>query len=580
MEMTPITTLHTFIAELLQRQRSINESADNTASLVYAEATLLHQIIRPQLERFPAQIVVVGPTQAGKSTVTNLLTGADSAVASDLAGYTRHPQGFATNEISPKLYAEVGSLLAGLTPTAMEQLSEYELNAFSLSELPANSQPLSSAAIIWDTPDFDSVSSRSYRYAVPKVCAIADAIVMVVSKEKYADQTVWETLRLVMQLPRPLHVVINKVSADSAAALESAIKEKFAEEGISTTGITTIPYLQDASLETLLAEKAVGQLREQIAAALEGKGATTAPLKPYIEQHWSSWVAPLEREQQGFDAWTALVDEACHTTRSEYERDYLRNPNFDDTMQKAIVQLLDLLELPGIGGSLAHVRNAITWPARTLFRKLVKQQPRKAESAKREDNESEILHAALRGRLTHLQRISGDHAAQDQNEPQQWWGPLWQTLQEDHDRLERGFNDAIEVHQTAFAPRIQEAADELFAHLQRHPATLNGLRAARVTADAAAVVIALKTGGIGINDLVLTPAMLSFTSLLTEGAVGRYMAKVEAELKKDQLTSVEAHVISALREPLMALPQRMDHSMSYGLDPQKIQQAETALEAL
>ncbi|MGV6816888.1 MAG: GTPase [Thiotrichales bacterium] len=580
METKPIETLYTFIAELLLRQRSIDESAEITASLVYAEASLLNQMIRPQLNDFPAQIVVVGPTQAGKSTITNLLTGTETAVASALAGYTRHPQGFSTNEVSAQLYAEIGSLLAGLTPTPREQLSDQELNAFSLSELPENSNPLYAPAVIWDTPDFDSVSSRSYRYAVPKVCAIANVIVMVVSKEKYADQTVWETLRLISQLPHPLYVVINKVSPGSEAALEAAIAEKFAAEQIATAGITSVPYLQNTSLDALLAQKGVAALREAIAGTLDQNAAFAVPIKPYLQTHWQSWTTGIEREQEALKAWQSLVDQAATDARAEYERDYLRNPNFDETMQRAIVRLLGLLELPGVGGSLAQVRNVITWPARTLYRKLVKQQSRKGKPAVREDLESETLHAAINGRLTHLQRISGDHAAKEKNDPQQWWNPLWLQLQEDHESLEKKLDDAIKAHQSAFEPRIQEAADQLFAHLQEHPATLNGLRAARVTADAAGVVLALKTGGIGINDLVLTPAMLSFTSMLAEGAVGRYMAKVEAELKKDQLASVDTHVLRVFRDQLNALPDHMDQSKCYGLSAQQMREATAALEAL
>ena len=49
---------------------------------------------------------------------------------------------------------------------------------------------------------------------------------------------------------------------------------------------------------------------------------------------------------------------------------------------------------------------------------------------------------------------------------------------------------------------------------------LNTLRATRMSADIAAVVVAIKTGTVGVSEALLTPAMLSVTSTLTEGAVG------------------------------------------------------------
>ncbi len=83
---------------------------------------------------------------------------------------------------------------------------------------------------------------------------------------------------------------------------------------------------------------------------------------------------------------------------------------------------------------------------------------------------------------------------------------------------------------------------------------MNSLRAARATADAAAVVLALKTGGIGINDLLLAPAMLSVTSMLTESALGRYLNLVKAKLRVEQLESVKNQLYEGyLKQALLDL---------------------------
>jgi len=44
------------------------------------------------------------------------------------------------------------------------------------------------------------------------------------------------------------------------------------------------------------------------------------------------------------------------------------------------------------------------------------------------------------------------------------------------------------------------------------------------------VVLAVKSGGLGAVDLVVAPAMLSLTTLLTEGALGQYMHRVQKKL--------------------------------------------------
>ena len=51
-----------------------------------------------------------------------------------------------------------------------------------------------------------------------------------------------------------------------------------------------------------------------------------------------------------------------------YQRDYLNHPQHYETFNKALAELLTLLELPGVAKALAGLRKVITWPMRTIFR--------------------------------------------------------------------------------------------------------------------------------------------------------------------------------------------------------------------
>jgi len=104
------------------------------------------------------------------------------------------------------------------------------------------------------------------------------------------------------------------------------------------------------------------------------------------------------------------------------------------------------------------------------------------------------------------------------------------------DILQRIFQDVYVAQQARqeFEPEIELAAKKLYEQLQSQPALLNTLRAARATADAAAVALAVKSGGLAPADLVLAPAMLSVTTLLTESALGRYLDTVKEDLKRRQ----------------------------------------------
>ena len=79
----------------------------------------------------------------------------------------------------------------------------------------------------------------------------------------------------------------------------------------------------------------------------------------------------------------------------------------------------------------------------------------------------------------------------------------------------------------------------MYEKLEEQPAVLNSLRVARATTDAAAAVLALKTGGLSLHDFILAPAMLSLSSLLAESSLGQYLHSVKARLKTRQLEAVK-----------------------------------------
>ena len=580
MESTPLEQLQTFVAQLLSRHRAIRQHEDEDLSLVYADSLLLHARVRPHLNDFPPQVVVIGPTQSGKSTVANLLLGGKIAESSPLAGYTRHAQGFSSQEVDASLQAGTDSLLPGLHRIPAAELNNDQLDRYTLEAI-EDARPFTDPVVTWDTPDFDSVSSRSYRSTVPMLCAIADLIVLVVSKDKYADYTVWETLRLIGPINRPLLVCLNKTPAESRDELSGIVASKFNEEAIEYTAITALPYLAEADFETFFVHPNAEQLRTLATENLPESERLTdlTTLQHFIQAHWDDWTGQLQAEQQAQAHWEKLVTKNIKLASQRYERDYLRDPHYGDTLQQAIAKLLDLLELPGIASALAKARQTITWPVRSLVG-FIKKQPLTAEVTPTIDHETQALQEGIAHTLLQLQRTAGEQSTSAADDARLWWQQLWQTLQATQSELEQSGHKTIKTHQSEFAPEINRAAESLYAHLQEHPITLNGLRATRATTDAAAVVFALKTGGIGLSDLVFAPAMLTFTSMLTESAVGRYMKTVEEKLRNSQLASARQHVFAQLQQQLTELPMKMDHNGLYALPADDLKNAQKALQAL
>jgi len=81
----------------------------------------------------------------------------------------------------------------------------------------------------------------------------------------------------------------------------------------------------------------------------------------------------------------------------------------------------------------------------------------------------------------------------------------------------------------------------------------------------------VKSGGLAPADLVLAPAMLSVTTLLTESALGRYMESVKADLRKNQRAHMKERVMAgSLGSTLLSLNEKLDSDQLFAqnLEPE------------
>ncbi|MBF0255811.1 MAG: 50S ribosome-binding GTPase [Gammaproteobacteria bacterium] len=559
-----------FTSHLISRYRALDPDNPSLLSLIYANGLLLRAA---QTAPLPLQLAVIGPTQVGKSSLVNLLLGSDRAGVSPLAGHTRHAQGFASTPLDNRQRSQINDLLPGLSPAEPEQLFPDKVGYYSLIQVPRDSTADAlPPMLVWDSPDFDSVSSRHYRTTVPALCALTDLVVMLVSKEKYADQSVWELLRLIAPAGLPLVLVINKVPAGAADELMQIVAAKFAAEGLPPTPLFCLPYLHNPT-EELAASAAARQLLAGLRPQLQRTAPHPRQLAELLQRHWSSWTAPLQQELAAARTWRDKVATELHSAEQQFERDYLKNPDYRESLDKAILQLLQLLELPGLAAPLARARELVTWPVRqavSLF-----QRARNAD-AETSSMEAKLLSEALRQARQRLLHQATVQAGQNKGRQQLWWQHLWLLLQQRESELQQQGLQLIDQHQRHFQPEIDSAANRLLGHLQEHPRTLNTLRATRASADAAAVAFALKSGGIGLSDLILTPAMLAFSTLLTEGAVGQFMEGIGADLNQAQRRSVQEQVFAPLQQQLLALPADLPQDLLFGLQAEELQRAEQA----
>jgi GTP-binding protein EngB required for normal cell division len=578
------------VANLLARYARVIEQGDNTNtqtanseaaaknlisnynSLRLADAALDKVKLNQQHPEHPTQIVVLGPTQAGKSTLCNLLCNADIAGISALAGFTVHAQGYAINCNKDELDA-LNELMQPLTRVASNELDAQNLNHYLLQTIDPGAKSLvTGKAVIWDSPDFDSIESSGYRGAVLSVAALADVIVFMVSKDKYGDKTVWDMLGLIRKLGKPIVVCINKLDpADQNTIVNSFEKRHQEQFNQPAPPISCLPFIRKSTVSRPRSNESITDatvaISDEHRRALSGnisdalrnisRDQHAKHTNTYIDEQMPIWMEPINIELDAKRNWEAEVAATITDAKERYATRYLNDPRKYDTFNKAIAELLTLLEIPGIADALSKTRGIVTWPVKKIFG-LGK------HAVKRDsvpvDQEMEALELILEQAITRLQ---GHILIQQQdNEKQQaFWYALQKAITTDKNEIRDSYLTKASQLQSDFAPRIEETAQQLYGQLQDQPALLNTLRAARASTDAAAVVLAVKSGGLAAIDLVIAPAMLSVTTLLTESVLGQYMERTKRQLQAEQQSIIDEQLIdSVLGQKLLGLAQRTDNN--------------------
>jgi|GEM_PF-5834937 len=240
----------------------------NLNSLRLAKSAFVKQALSASHPNHPLQLLVLGPTQAGKSTLTNLITDSQSAGISALAGYTVHAQGFACNCTKDEINT-IADAYAPLERVSAANIHNASLESFVLEGVTSGSQALIEKGVVWDSPDFDSIEALGYRHAVLQTAAMADIIILAVSKDKYADKSVWDMLSLLAPLDKPMLVCINKLDpADEPTVVSSFQQRHITQLDTAAPNIVALPFVRAASdsvIHSQLPSEVLIQLKQAIA---------------------------------------------------------------------------------------------------------------------------------------------------------------------------------------------------------------------------------------------------------------------------------------------------------------------------
>jgi hypothetical protein len=509
-------------------------------------AALVRNAIGPFLDGqppTPLHIAVVGGAGVGKSTVANLLTGAVAAEANPQAGFTRHPVAYTSANGALGWPAHLG-FLGPLQRLAMPCPANLDEDVYQVRRVTADPTASSLLAdyVVWDCPDMTTWAATGYVPRLLEVAGLADLLVYVASDERYNDEVPTQFLHLLLQTGKPVIVCLLKMrEADAPALVDHFQKEVLNRLPGQVVACLPIPFLAPEQLADPLRHAAryriallnqVAVLGEPPADARRRavRGATS-----YLLANHENLLAAARQDVAALESWRDVVLTGQVEFNNRYRREYLTSEKYRG-FDEALVRLLELLELPGVGRAVSNTLWVLRTPYR-LLRGVVLKALRRPEAPSLP--ELPVLEEALAGWLDLLRKEAARRADSH---------PVWAHVEEGfagglaelaRERFQQGFRG----FQLGLADEVDRTARGIYEELEKNPALLNTLRGGKFAMDMAAIAGVVAAGGVAWHDLVLVPLAASITQQLVE-LLGKQYVDNQRELARQRQQALVAQYIS------------------------------------
>ena len=525
-------------------------------------AALVRNAIHPFLdgqEPKPLHVTVIGGASAGKSTVVNLLTGSTSAEAGPQAGYTRHPIAYTNANGAITWPAHLG-FLGPLVRLHEEAPGNLDKDVYQVRRVPADtvSSSLLQDFVVWDCPDMTTWAAEGYIHRLMEVCGLTDVLVYVASDERYNDRVPTQFLELLLQAGKPVVVCLTKMREADAAAFKDHFKSEVIDKMLQSNAninCLAIPYLSAADLASptgkasqyripLLNQVAVwGQPSSAMARARTVGYATN-----YLMTHVNDLLSVARDDLAALESWRAAVEVGQSDFENRYRQEFLNSEKFH-RFDEALVRLLELLELPGIGKVFSNAMRLVQAPFRMMKGWLSKNLVR-AEATTQP--ERPVLETALNGWLDFLRK-----EALQRSDSNALWAHIetgfngGKLAEQAKEKFEQGFRN----FQLGLADEVERTARAIYEELEKNPVLLNTLRGGKFAMDVSAITAAVVTAGhtLALN-VLLVPLAAAVTQQLAEWMGAQYVENQREATRQRQEVLMKEFVAQPLGEWLVAWP--------------------------
>jgi 50S ribosome-binding GTPase len=562
MDQTSVRSLTSQLADdlawLEEHARRQPEQAVHAGALRLASG-LVRNVIAPFLEGFapePLHVAVVGGAGAGKSTVANLLCGASHAEANPQAGFTRHPVAYASAFGTLSWPAGLG-FLGSLRRLSAQEPSSLDADVYQVRRIHYEPEQFSvlDRYVVWDCPDMTTWASAGYTMRLLEVAALADVIVYVASDERYNDEVPTQFLRMLLEAGKAVVVCLVKMRETNGPAFIAHFKKDvLGRMPAAPVAVLAIPHLTHEQLADPVHNAAryriplvnqVNVLGEPINLA---RRRTVQHAIHFLQSQHLRLLGVAQADLVALEGWRNAVQEGQVEFDARYRREYLTGANFR-RFDEALLRLLDMLELPGVGRFVSGTMYVLRTPYRLLKSLFVKALTRPEAAAL---PERPVLEAAFAGWIDLLRK---EAARRDETHP------VWRHLNKGftnggladtaHDQFEQSFR----AFQLSLTDEVERTARGLYEDLEKNPVALNTLRGTKFTLEMASITATVITVGHNlVFDVVLVPLAASVTHQLVELLGKQYVDYHRETARNRQQAMVTQYVSGPMAEWLIRWP--------------------------
>jgi hypothetical protein len=396
--------------------------------------------------------------------------------------------------------------------------------------------------VVWDCPDMTTWAATGYIPRLLEVAALADVLVYVASDERYNDEVPTEFLRMLLQTGKPVVVCLVKMKeADVPALLAHFQKEVLSQMSGTAIACLAIPHLTPEQLAD--PARHAGKYRIPLLNQVHVLGEPPAAARRrtvhgaihHLVYAQDSLLAAARNDVAALNQWREVVQSGQFEFDQRYKREYLTSEKFR-SFDEALVRLMELLELPGVGKFVSGALYVLRTPYR-LLRGFFTKALNRPETAGRP--ELPVLEGALEGWLDLLRKEAARRAETH---------PVWAHIEKGFntglmDIAQERFQQGFRGFQMSLVNEIEYTARAIYEELEKNPAKLNVLRGFKFSMDAGAIGLTLAAGGINVWDLVLVPLIASLTHQLVE-LLGQQYVDSQRELARQRQQSLVTQYIS------------------------------------